>query len=64
MKKTFKKTKKKLSADDIAGMADQGKKVSKFFTNSGTMKFLLVQSNKSSIHHLMHEKFTIDCLVN
>ncbi len=40
MKKISKKTskQKKISADDIADLADQGKNISKFFSNSGSMK--------------------------
>lgn len=38
MKKTSKKKSKKISADEIAAMADKGKSISKFFTNTGLMK--------------------------
>ena len=38
MKKISKKATKKLSADEIAEMADKGQSLAKFFSNSGTMK--------------------------
>lgn len=35
----MKKTYKKPTADDIAGLAENGKDISKFFTNKGKMKY-------------------------
>ena len=35
----MKKTYKKLTADEIADMAESGKDVSKYFTNKGKMKY-------------------------
>jgi hypothetical protein len=54
MKKTRSK-KKPLSADAIAGLADNGKDVSRFFTNSGKMMKPVQR---------VHVDFTIPCSKN
>ena len=35
----MKKTYKKITADEIADMADKGKNISRYFTNKGKMKY-------------------------
>jgi len=39
MKNFMKKTYKKITADEIADMADRGKDISRYFTNKGKMKY-------------------------
>jgi hypothetical protein len=55
MKKTAKKKSKKLSADDIANMADQGKSISKFFTNTGGMKKPIQRVNVDFVGDMLEE---------
>ena len=55
MKKTSKKVSKKLSADEIAEMADQGKNISKFFSNSGTMKGPIQRVNVDFTESMIEE---------
>lgn len=59
MKKTSKKMTKKLSADEIAEMADQGKSISKFFSNSGTMKGPIQRVNVDFTESMIEELDTI-----
>jgi hypothetical protein len=55
MKKTSKKVTKKLSADEISDMADQGKNISKFFSNSGTMKGPIQRVNVDFTESMIEE---------
>ena len=61
MKKTSKKTTKKLSADEIADMADRGRgqSISKFFSNSGTMKSPIQRVNVDFTESMLEESDTI-----
>ena len=49
----MKKTYKKITADEIADMADKGKNISRYFTNKGKMKYPIQRVNVD---------FTIDML--
>jgi len=49
----MKKTYKKITADEIADMADRGKDISRYFTNKGKMKYPTQRVNVD---------FTIDML--
>lgn len=55
MKKAFKKTTKKLSADEIAEMADRGQNISKFFSNSGTIKSPIQRVNVDFTDSMLEE---------
>jgi hypothetical protein len=55
MKRTAKKKSKKLSADDIASMADQGKSISNFFTNTGSMKKPIQRVNVDFVGDMLDE---------
>lgn len=59
MKKTSKKSTKKLSADDIAEMADLGKNISKFFSNSGSIKNPIQRVNVDFTESMLEELDTI-----
>jgi len=50
----MKKTYKKLTADEIAEMADRGEDISQFFTNKGRIKYSLQRDNVD---------FTVEMLV-
>ena len=64
MKKTSKKTTKKLSADEIAEMADRGQNISKFFSNSGTMKSPIQRVNVDFTESMLEELDTIANEIN
>lgn len=49
----MKKTYKKITADEIADMADKGKDISQYFTNKGKMKYPIQRVNVD---------FTVDML--
>ena len=55
MKKMSKKSTRKLSADAIAEMADSGKNISKFFSNSGTMKSPIQRVNVDFTETMLEE---------
>jgi hypothetical protein len=55
MKKMSKKSTRKLSADAIAEMADNGKNISKFFSNSGTMKSPIQRVNVDFTETMLEE---------
>ena len=55
MKKMSKKSTRKLSADAIAEMADNGKNISKFFSNSGTMKSPIQRVNVDFTEAMLEE---------
>jgi len=55
MKKVSKKTKRKLSADEIANMADRGKNISSFFSNSGSMKEPIQRVNVDFAESMLEE---------
>lgn len=55
MKKTVKKKTKKILADDIASMADKGKSVSRFFSNSGGMKKPIQRVNVDFVEEMLEE---------
>jgi hypothetical protein len=59
MKKTAKKTAKKLSADEIADMANKGRNITKFFSNSGTMKSPIQSVNVDFTETMLDELYTI-----
>ncbi|MCE3014112.1 MAG: ribbon-helix-helix protein, CopG family [Proteobacteria bacterium] len=50
-----KKSTRKLSADAIAEMADNGKNISKFFSNSGTMKSPIQRVNVDFTETMLEE---------
>ncbi len=58
MKKT---AKKKLSADDIAELAEQGRNISEYFTNKGKMKQPIQRVNVDFTIEMLKE---IDLLAN
>jgi hypothetical protein len=64
MKKTSKKMTKKISADEIAKMADQGKNISKFFSNSGTMREPIQRVNVDFTESMIEELDTIAKALN
>lgn len=55
MKKTAKKKIKKMSPDDIANLAEQGKSISKFFTNAGSMKKPIQRVNVDFVGDMLEE---------
>lgn len=55
MKKTANKKKRKTSADDIAKMADQGRNISKYFSNSGGMKRPVQRVNVDFTEDMLEE---------
>jgi hypothetical protein len=55
MKKIVKKQSKRPSADVIANLADQGKSVSKFFSNTGTMKKPIQRVNVDFVGDMLDE---------
>lgn len=57
--KTTKKKSKRLSADEIADLADKGKNVSKHFTNAGTMKRPIQRVNVDFVEDMLEELDTI-----
>ena len=61
MKKISKKSTRKLSADAIAEMADNGKSISKFFSNSGTMKSPIQRVNVDFTETMLEE---LDSIAN
>lgn len=61
MKKTSKKATKKLSADEIAEMADKGQSISKFFSNAGTMKSPIQRVNVDFTETMLGE---LDSIAN
>jgi hypothetical protein len=61
MKKTAKKKTKKISADDIATMADKGKSVSSFFSNAGSMKKPIQRVNVDFVEEMLEE---LDAIAN
>jgi hypothetical protein len=61
MKKMSKKSTRKLSADAIAEMADNGKNISKFFSNSGTMKSPIQRVNVDFTETMLEE---LDSIAN
>jgi hypothetical protein len=61
MKKTVKKSTKKISADDIADLADKGKNVSKFFSKTGSMKKPVQRVNVDFVEEMLAE---LDTLAN
>ncbi len=61
MKKTAKKKTKKISADDIANMADKGKSVSSFFSNAGGMKKPIQRVNVDFVEEMLQE---LDAIAN
>jgi hypothetical protein len=54
MKKTYKPT-----ADEIAQMAEDGKKISGFFTNKGQMKYPVQRVNVDFTTNMLNELDTI-----
>lgn len=64
MKKMSKKTTKKLSADEIAEMADKGENISKFFSNTGTMKGPIQRVNVDFTESMLKELDTIASELN
>lgn len=59
MKKMSKKSSKKVSADEIAQMADKGQNVSRFFSNSGLMKSPIQRVNVDFTVNMLDELDTI-----
>ena len=51
----MKKTVKKPTADEIAEMADNGKNISKYFTNKGKMKQPVQRVNVDFTVEMLHE---------
>ena len=51
----MKKTAKKPTADEIAEMADDGKDISKYFTNKGKMKQPIQRVNVDFTVEMLHE---------
>lgn len=61
MKKASKKVKKKISADEIAEMAEQGKDISRFFSNSGAIKRSIQRVNVDFTVEMLKE---LDLIAN
>jgi hypothetical protein len=59
MKKTSKKANKKISVHKIAKMADQGKSISKYFSNTGSMKSSIQRVNVDFTESMLKELDTI-----
>lgn len=55
MKKISKKKTKKISADDIADLADKGKNISNFFTKTGSMKKPIQRVNVDFVEEMLQE---------
>jgi len=55
MKKMSKKKAKKISADEIADLADKGQNISKYFTNSGNMKKPIQRVNVDFVADMLEE---------
>lgn len=51
----MKKAEKNLSADEIADMAEQGKDISKFFSNKGKKKYPVKRVNVDFTVEMLHE---------
>lgn len=61
MKKTAKKKTTKISADDIADLADKGKNISKFFSKTGNMKQPIQRVNVDFVEDMLEE---LDAIAN
>ncbi|HXH76603.1 MAG TPA: ribbon-helix-helix protein, CopG family [Bacteriovoracaceae bacterium] len=57
--KATKKKSKRLTADEIADLADKGKNISKHFTNTGTMKRPIQRVNVDFVEDMLEELDTI-----
>ena len=57
----MKKKTKKISADEIATMADKGKSVSSFFSNAGSMKKPIQRVNVDFVEEMLAE---LDAIAN
>lgn len=51
----MKKVVKKSTADEIADLADQGKNISKYFTNNGSMKYPIQRVNVDFTEPMLKE---------
>jgi hypothetical protein len=60
----MKKTSDKITADEIAKMAEQGKDISKFFTNTGKMKHPVQRVNVDFTREMLNELDTLASEIN
>jgi len=60
----MKKISDKITADEIAKMSEQNKDVSKFFTNTGKMKYPVQRVNVDFTSEMLHELDTLASEIN
>jgi len=60
----MKKISDKITADEIAKMAEQGKDISKFFTNTGKMKHPIQRVNVDFTSEMLNELDTLASEIN
>ena len=60
----MKKISDKITADEIAKMAEQGKDISKFFTNTGKMKQPIQRVNVDFTSEMLNELDTLASEIN